>query len=184
MIRTTARVRAAFLVRPAAAVAAALAAAGAGCRDITSPAQDPTTATYAPALRTNFGLDITKFTRDTSGVYYRDLVPGTGAPAVKGSTVSYYFTGYLADGRQFNTNTNQTSPSSLVIGSFGGIPRIDRGMVGMATNGRRVVILPPALGYGNQSVPNRVPAGSVLIYVLDTPGVAAPATTTTSRAPR
>ena len=175
MFRITVPARALSL----AVTSAVLAAAGVACRDITSPAQDPTAVTYAPALN----IRLSDFTRDTSGVYYRDVVPGSGTTAGKGSTVSYFYTGYLTDGRQFRTNTSLTAPEQLVIGAYGGIRGFDRGMVGMATGGRRIVIIPPALAYGNQAQGTLIPAGSILIYVFDTPAVtAAPTTTTKSRA--
>lgn len=166
------------------AVVATLAAGSAivaiACRDVTAPAQDPTTVTYAQGL----GIRLSDFTRDTSGVYYQDLAVGSGAVAVRNSTVSYFYTGYLADGRQFDSNVGATSPYTLVLGSGQAVRGFDRGLLGIAAGGRRRLIIPPALAYGNSAKGTAIPAGSILIFVVDVPAVTLPATatTTTSRA--
>ncbi|HEY0779602.1 MAG TPA: FKBP-type peptidyl-prolyl cis-trans isomerase [Gemmatirosa sp.] len=165
------------VVLAAAALAAALATAG--CRDITSPAQDPTTVAFAPGL----GIRLSEFTRDTSGVYYHDDAVGSGPVAVANSTLSYYYTGYLANGRTFGTNQGSQSPLTVVLGAGQVVRGFDRGLLGIRQGGRRHLIIPPALGYGNQSSGNTIPAGSVLIFVVDVPVVTPPATTTTNRMP-
>lgn len=165
-----------------AATAAAAAAIGA-CRDVTAPQQDPTTVKYSDSLVTLLGLNIATFTRDTSGVYYKDVAVGSGTVVVKGSTVSYYYTVYLADGRQVGTNETLPAPETFVVGSNNFIRGFDRGVIGMHAGSRRIVIIPPALGYGDKSQGTGIPAGSVLIYNLYLPAVTAPTTTTTSRAP-
>lgn len=165
--------------------AAATAAATGACRDVTAPVQDPTTVKYSDSLVAQLGLNIATFTHDTSGVYYKDVVPGSGTLVTKGATVGYYYTGYLADGRLFDTDTTLSSPLTFVVGGGGVIRGFDRGVIGMRTFGRRIIIIPPALAYGNQVQGTRIPAGSVLIFVVDLPTVTAPTTTsTTSRSPR
>lgn len=168
---------------PARALVSALSAAvlAAGCRDITSPAQDPTAVSYAPGLN----IRLADFTRDTSGVYYQDVAVGSGTAVVPNSTVSYYYTGYLADGRQFGTNTTQSSPTTFLLGTSP-VRGFNLGLLGVRAGGRRRLIIPPALAYGDRAQGTVIPAGSVLIFVVDVPAVTAPTTTTTttSRAPR
>ncbi len=164
------------LVALLAAGSAVVALASVACRDVTSPAEDPTTVTYAPGL----GIRLSDFTRDTSGVYYQDLAVGSGTVAVPNSTVSYFYTGYLADGRQFDSNVGATSPYTLVLGSGQAVRGFDRGLLGIAAGGRRRLIIPPALAYGNSAKGAAIPAGSILIFVVDVPAVTLPATTTTT----
>lgn len=149
----------------------------AACRDVTAPDQDPTTATYAATL----GIRFSDYKKDTSGIYYLDVVVGSGLTVVPKSTVNYFYTGYLADGRRFDTNVGG-SALTTVVGSGGVIRGVDRGFLGMNQGGRRRLIIPPALGYGNKSLSTAIPAGSVLIFEIDAAGVTAP--TTTTRAPR
>ena len=167
------------------AAAAAAAAATGACRDVTAPEQDPTTVKYSDSLVAQLGLNIATFTHDTSGVYYKDIAVGSGTLVTKGATVGYYYTGYLANGRLFDTDTSLTSPLTFVVGGGGVIRGLDRGVIGMHALSRRVILIPPALGYGNQSQGTRIPAGSVLIFDVYLPTVTAPTTTTTtSRSPR
>ena len=167
------------------ALGAAFAAAVAlACRDVTAPTQDPRTVTYAPALNVN----LANFALDTSGVYIQDVVVGSGNTAVPQSTVSLYYTGNLADGRQFDSNVNGSSPRAFVLGTGALIQGFDRGLLGVRAGGRRRIIIPPALGYGNSSRGTAIPAGSVLVFTVDVPGVTLPDTTTTTasgeRSPR
>ena len=161
--------------RPA-AVALAIGALAAGCRDITSPAQDPTTVTFAPSL----GINLREYTKDTSGVYYLDVAVGSGNKATPNSTLGYYYTGYLADGRLFDSRQAPSSAVSTVIGAGQNIRGFDRGLLGVTQGSRRRLIIPPALGYGNQSGGTAIPAGSVLIFEVDVTSVTPPATTTTT----
>lgn len=169
--------------RIAAAVAfatAALAGASVGaCRSVTSPDQNPATVVYSDSLN----IRLSEFTKDTSGVYYQDLAVGSGNQAVKGATLSYYYTGYLANGRTFGTNMSATSPLTFVLGNGEVIRGFDRGLLGIRAGGRRRLIVPPSLGYGETSHGTGIPAGSVLIFIVDVPAVTLPTTTTTASAP-
>lgn len=172
--RRLARTRAVLTATFAAAGSAVLAA---GCRDVTAPEQDPATVVYASKL----GIRLSDYTKDTSGVYYRDLAVGSGPKAVLKSSISCYYTGYLADGRTFSTNVGSSSLYNFVLGAGQNVPGFDRGLLGINQGGRRRIIIPPALGYGNKSYNNAIPAGSVLIFVIDVPVVTPPAAVTTSK---
>ncbi len=150
-----------------------MAVVGAACQDVTAPQQDPTTVTYAPTL----GIRFSDYKKDTSGIYYLDVVVGSGLTIVPKSTVNYFYTGYLNDGRRFGTNIGG-SAFNTIVGSGGVIRGIDRGLLGMNQGGRRRMIIPPALAYGDTTVGNAIPAGSVLIFEIDAAGVTAPTTTT------
>ncbi len=157
----------------AAAVLGTAAVGTAACRDVTAPAQDPTTVTYSPKL----AIRLSDYTKDTSGVYYRDVAVGSGTLAAPKSTLTYYYTGFLADGRQFDTNVGGVA-RSLVLGRGDVIRGFDRGLVGIRAGGRRYLIIPPALGYGNTSLQTAIPAGSVLLFQIDVPSVTLDTTTT------
>lgn len=164
------------IVRPPAPAAIATACAVlavASCRDVTAPAQDPTTVQYAPALN----IRLSDFRLDTSGVYIQDLVVGSGTAIVAGATVNLSHRGNLVDGRQFDS-TATGAYSTFTIGSD--VRGFDRGLLGARTGGRRRLIIPPALGYGNKSVGTLIPAGSILIFTLDVGTVTLPVTTTTT----
>jgi FKBP-type peptidyl-prolyl cis-trans isomerase FkpA len=143
---------------------AALAAAaliGLACRDVSAPTEDPATLAYAPSLNVNLGA----MKRTTSGIYYQDLVVGTGKVAANDSTLKVYYTGSLASGHTFDTNVNKT-PFSFTLGKGDVIKGWDEGIIAadpMRVGGRRRLIIPPALGYGN-TTRSSIPAGSVLVF--------------------
>lgn len=150
---------------------AALAAAvlvGSACRDVSAPVEDPATATYAASLNVN----LAQMKRTSSGLYYQDLVVGTGKAAAKDSTLRVYYTGSLSSGHTFDSNVNKT-PFAFTLGKGEVIEGWDEGFVAgdpMRVGGRRRLIVPPALGYGDRTQ-SSIPAGSVLVFEVTLVGV-------------
>ncbi|MGH3744206.1 MAG: FKBP-type peptidyl-prolyl cis-trans isomerase [Mycobacteriales bacterium] len=96
-----------------------------------------------------------------------DVIVGTGATATNGSKVTVQYTGAIfATGAGFQSSYDTGQPFSFPLGSGQVIPGFDAGVVGMKTGGRRELIIPPALGYRNQTMPG-IPANSTLIFVID-----------------
>ena len=155
------------------ALLAALLATVAACNSIEAPNEDPTSTTYAPAL----GVNVAQMTRTASGLYYQDIVTGTGAVADSGRVVRVYYTGWLTSGEQFDTNRNKT-PFEFVLGIGSVIKGWDEGLEGMRVSGRRRLVIPPELGYGGRTS-GLIPAGSVLVFDVELVSVTAPTTTTT-----
>jgi hypothetical protein len=166
-------VRAPF--RLTAAVALCGAAAATACRELAFEPQDPATVTFAPAL----GITLSAFTRLPSGVYYQDVAVGSGAVVTDSSTVTVSYRGFLASGQAFDsTLTGQTRQFDL----RGTVPGFRTGLAGARSGGRRRLVIPPELGYGN-TTRQSIPAGSVLYFVIDVAGVTTPTSPppTTSR---
>jgi FKBP-type peptidyl-prolyl cis-trans isomerase len=158
-------------------LAAALAIVPAACREVTVPFEDPTSTTFAPSLNINLGG--AGWTRSASGLYYRDISNGSGETADSGDTIRAYYKGWLTDGRSFESNRDSGQPFSFILGTGAVIKGWDEGIRGMRVNGRRQLVIPPALAYGAASTGN-IPAGSVLIFEIDLVSATAPATTTTT----
>ena len=146
--------------RPALALAALLAVAAA-CREVVAPTEDPRTAQYAAAL----GVNVAQMTPLPSGLYVQDLVTGQGAVADSGKTIRVYYTGWLTSGERFDTNRGST-PFSFTLGAGAVIKGWDEGVRGMRVGGRRRLVVPPALGYGNRTS-GLIPAGSVLVFDVE-----------------
>ena len=124
------------------------------------PAPDPLSAVYAPGL----GINISEYQVTTNGALTRDSAVGGGAVAILGKRVSLRYIGYLTDGTVFDKNTAVTD-SLLVftVGAGGVITGFDDGVSNMRVGGRRMVVIPPKLGYG--STPKAgIPANSILIF--------------------
>lgn len=135
----------------------------AACSDVTAPVQDPATVTFDPSLGVNLGAS----TRTASGLYYQDLIVGGGATADSGRTIAVYYRGALANGRQFDARPSTTGrPCTFALGIGAVIRGWDEGIRGMRVGGRRRLVVPPALGYGNVTN-GAIPAGSVLVFDVD-----------------
>lgn len=125
------------------------------------PPSDPAKETFAASL----GVDITQMSKTTDGVYYEDIVPGTGAEVTDTTTaVAVTYAGYLKDGKLFDSGTNVTFAPTNVVPGF----RI--GMQGMKEGGNRKIVIPSSLGYGGTSVRDpstggiKIPRQSTLIF--------------------
>lgn len=141
-----------------------LAACGSSRSDVTAPpatAATVETTTFAPSL----GIDLSApgWTRTASGLHYRTLnTPAdTAATAANGQQVSVRYTGWLANGTQFESSTY-----TFVLGRGAVIAGWDQGIVGMRVGERRRLLIPPALGYGAQDY-LRIPGNSVLVFDVE-----------------
>lgn len=120
------------------------------------PVPDLDTATYAAAL----GVDLTNSTK-VSGMYIRDIKIGDGAAATAGQLVTMNYTGWLADGTQFDSN--QGAGFQFLLGGGRVIRGWDLGVPGMLLNGERQLIIPPSLGYGEDGTQG-IPGNAILIF--------------------
>jgi FKBP-type peptidyl-prolyl cis-trans isomerase len=106
-----------------------------------------------------------------NGARYRDLQTGTGPAAATGDVATMHFTGWLDDngskGRQFFNSRREGRPVSFVIGTERVMPGWNEGVAGMRAGGRRLLVLPPALGFGNRAVEDVIPANAGLIFVIE-----------------
>ena len=100
-----------------------------------------------------------------------EVVVGTGAEAVKGKQVSVHYTGWLTDGKKFDSSKDRGQPFRFALGGGQVIQGWDQGVAGMKVGGKRKLIIPAALAYGNQAVGNVIPANSVLVFEVELLGV-------------
>ncbi len=132
-----------------------------GGTDITGP---PEEVEFAPALN----VDLAQMTRTASGLYIQDLVVGTGAEAVSGSTVSVHYSGWLPDGTLFDTSRQPGRlPFEFDVGEPGIIAGWNEGVAGMLVGGTRKLVIPPQLGYGAQGSPPTIPGNVSLVFDIE-----------------
>lgn len=97
-----------------------------------------------------------------------DLIEGTGAEAVAGSTVTMQYVGVLgADGTEFDASWNSGNPFTFTLGAGQVIAGWDQGIEGMRVGGRRVLQIPSDLAYGDQDRSEIIVAGSDLVFIVD-----------------
>lgn len=124
--------------------------------------KSPRTVTFAPAL----GIDTTKIQYVPGGLGYYDLAAGEGSPAAPGSTVTVHYTGWLTNGTKFDSSRDRSTPFEFVLGAGQVIAGWDRGVTGMKKGQRRMLIIPPALGYGFAGSGD-IPPGATLVFDVE-----------------
>lgn len=100
-----------------------------------------------------------------TGLKYEDLVVGTGKEAKDGSSIEVDYTGWLTDGTQFDSSVGKTPFSLTLPGQV--IAGWNEGLVGMKQGGKRKLVIPPALGYGDQGQGETIPGGATLVFEVE-----------------
>jgi FKBP-type peptidyl-prolyl cis-trans isomerase FkpA len=96
-----------------------------------------------------------------------DLMVGTGPEAKKGQTVSVHYTGWLTDGKKFDSSKDHGRPFSFALGRGQVIQGWDEGVVGMKVGGRRKLTIPPEMGYGKQGFPGAISPDATLVFEVE-----------------
>ena len=97
-----------------------------------------------------------------------DIAVGDGPEAVKGSNVSMHYVGVSwSTGEEFDASWNRGSTLDFKLGSGRVIKGWDMGIAGMKVGGRRKLVIPPHLAYGDRSPSPAIKPGETLIFVVD-----------------
>jgi FKBP-type peptidyl-prolyl cis-trans isomerase len=91
----------------------------------------------------------TVFTKEPSGLYYYEMVPGTGAMPVPNDTVWIKYKGMFLSYQIFGTNYTDTTRFSWIVGTGAVIPGLDDGVQLMKAGGKSRFLLPSSLAYGH-----------------------------------
>jgi peptidylprolyl isomerase len=97
-----------------------------------------------------------------------ELTEGQGAEATAGSTVSVHYVGVAhSTGEEFDASYNRGAPLEFRLGVGQVIAGWDQGVQGMKVGGRRRLVIPPHLGYGDRGAGGVIQPGETLIFVVD-----------------
>lgn len=102
----------------------------------------------------------------TDGLQIQDEAIGTGQEVKSGDTVTVNYLGTLTDGTKFDSSYDRNQPFTTQIGTGQVIKGWDEGIVGMKVGGKRKLIIPPSLGYGDQAA-GSIPPNSTLIFEIE-----------------
>ena len=131
-----------------------------------SATKKPTPNTSAPTKVTGDGV------KTPSGLAYWDIRVGTGEVAKEGSHVRVHYTGWLTNGKKFDSSVDAGKPFDFTIGNGEVIKGWEEGVVGMRIGGKRQLRIPPTLGYGAEGTPGGpIPANATLIFDIQLLGV-------------
>jgi FKBP-type peptidyl-prolyl cis-trans isomerase FkpA len=107
-----------------------------------------------------------------------DLKPGTGAPIAAGQQAVVQYTGWLYDassqdhkGKEFDSSASSGQPFRFVIGGGQVIKGWDQGVAGMKVGGRRRLVIPADLAYGQEGAGGIIPPGATLVFEVTLTGI-------------
>jgi len=157
----------------AAALALSFLACSGKTEEGTAPS-DTTTVASAPAAAQGAGADTfampANLQTTPSGLQYAIDRPGTGPKPRAGQTVTVHYTGWLTNGTKFDSSRDRGEPFSFGIGRGEVIAGWDEGVADMKVGEKRTLVIPPALGYGEQGS-GPIPPNSTLVFKVELMGV-------------
>lgn len=111
-----------------------------------------------------------------SGLQYEDAKVGNGPEARAYMDVSVHYSGWLLNqdgsrGEMFDSSSKRNTPFNFLLGTGRVIRGWDEGVQGMRVGGKRLLIVPPALGYGSRGAGAAIPPNSTLLFEVELLGI-------------
>jgi len=147
-----------------------LAAAGCGGSDDSSTGSSESSAagsSESPAPKTKPKVTVPEGAPPRE-LEIKDLEEGSGAEAKSGDQVTVQYVGVnYRNGKEFDASWNRGEPFPFTLGGSEVIPGWEQGVEGMKVGGRRELIIPPDLAYGETGSPPLIPPNETLVFVID-----------------
>lgn len=129
---------------------------------------------FPPNSTLNFDVQLLRIDdpKSTPKIQITDIKEGAGKVAKDGDSVNVLYTGTFLNGVKFDSSydhkdaSGKVQPLPVVLGKHGVVPGFEQGIVGMRVGGKRKVVIPYALGYGDRDN-GPIPAKSTLVFTLE-----------------
>ncbi len=113
------------------------------------------------------GVSLDNLVKHESGLQWVVREEGEGGPPTKGQQISAHYTGYLLDGTKFDSSVDRGQPFSTAIGVGRVIQGWDIAFTDMLIGEKRVLFIPPELGYGSRGAGGLIPPGATLVFDVE-----------------
>jgi peptidylprolyl isomerase len=108
-----------------------------------------------------------KLVTTDSGLQYADIIQGKGAMPQEGDVCIVHYTGWLDDGKQFDTSRTRDKPFGFELGKHQVIRGWEEGVATMQVGGTRRLLIPSRLGYGERGVKGIIPPNARLTFEIE-----------------
>ena len=102
-----------------------------------------------------------------SGLMIEELALGEGDTAKSGDQVTVHYTGWLTNGRKFDSSLDRRDPFSFSLGRGNVIAGWDEGVAGMKVGGKRKLTIPPEMAYGSRGAGGVIPPNATLVFEVE-----------------